>query len=82
MLKQASFPAAVIAHAATISSGSAPKSIFASIFASFLDALHHSRSVQSRRVLHQYQHLILRHDPRRAVDLLNLEGSEHVVGGG
>jgi hypothetical protein len=82
MLKHASFPAAAT-PAATISSGSTSsgstsKSIFASIFASILDALHHSRRIQTRRVVTQYRHLISPHDPRRALDLLNLEGSEHV----
>ncbi len=69
MLKHASFPAAAVTPAATISSGSRPKSIFASL----LDALHHSR-----RVLTQYGHLVSPHDPRQTLDLLNLEGSEHV----
>jgi hypothetical protein len=74
MLKHASFPAAAVTPAATISSGSRPKSIFASL----LDALHHSRRVQTRRVLTQYGHLVSPHDPRQTLDLLNLEGSEHV----
>jgi len=90
MLKHASFPAAAT-PAATISSGSTSssstsKSIFASIFASILDALHHSRRIQARRVLNQYRHLISDDDPRQyhrqdhrqALDLLTLEGSEHV----
>jgi len=81
-LKHASFPAAAIAPAATISSSSKPKSIFASIFASILDALHHSRRIQARRVLGQYRHLISPDDPRQdhrqALDILKLEGSEHV----
>jgi hypothetical protein len=85
MLKHASFSAAA-APAATISSGSTSsgstsKGIFASIFASVLDALHHSRRVQSRRVLNQYRHLMSCDDPRdhrQALDLLTLEGSEYV----
>jgi len=53
-LKHASFPAAEIAAATKISSNSAPKGIFAA----FLEALHYSRRIQARRVLHQYGHLI------------------------
>ena len=82
MLKHASFPAAATS-AATISSGSISsssrsKSFFAPIFASILGALHHSRRIQSRRVLNRYRHLIPDFDQRQAIDLLNLEGSEHV----
>jgi hypothetical protein len=82
MLKHASFsaaatPVATISSGST-SSGSTSKSIFASIFASILDALHHSRRIQARRVLGQYRHLISQDDPRQALDLMKLEGSEHV----
>jgi hypothetical protein len=47
-------PAAEIAAATKISSGSAQNGIFASVLA----ALHGSRRIQARRVLHQYAHLI------------------------
>ena len=78
MLKHASFHAAAVTPAANISSGSTSKGFFASIFASLLGALHHSRRLQARRALHQHRHLISPHDPRQTLDILNLEGSEHV----
>jgi len=39
-----------------------------SIFASFLDALRHSRRVQARRFLHQHRHLISFYEGCRAFD--------------
>jgi len=39
-----------------------PSSIFGSIFAAVLAALHHSRRLQAQRTLRQYQHLIA--DPK------------------
>ena len=33
-----------------------------SLFASILEALHHSRRLQAQRVLAQYRHLIARHE--------------------
>jgi hypothetical protein len=49
-----------------------------SIFAFILDALHHSRRIQSRRVLRQYRHLISHGDQRTALTQPNLEDRDHV----
>ncbi len=48
------------------------------IFAFVLDALHHSRRIQSRRVLQQYRHLISHGDQRTALTQPNLEDRDHV----
>jgi hypothetical protein len=60
----ASLPSAGLRPARTISFGGKPKSLLAS----FLAALHHSRRIQSRRVLRQYRHLIDHGDQRTAFD--------------
>jgi hypothetical protein len=49
-----------------------------SIFAFMLDALHHSRRIQSRRMLRQYRHLIFHGDQRIASSQPNPEGRGHV----
>jgi hypothetical protein len=50
-----------------------------SIFASFLDALRHSRRVQARRFLHQHRHLISFYERSRAFDPPpSPESREHV----
>ncbi len=49
-----------------------------SIFAFVLDALHHSRRIQSRRALRQYRHLISHGDQRIAFPQPNLEDRDHV----
>lgn len=48
------------------------------LFAFLLDTLHHSRRIQSRRVLGQYRHLISRDDQRIAFPQPGLEGRDHV----
>ena len=49
-----------------------------SIFAFILDALHHSRRIQSRRVLRHYRHLISHGDQGTAFPQPNLEDRDHV----
>jgi hypothetical protein len=51
-----------------------PKGFFASILA----ALHHSRRMQSLRVLREYRHLISEGDQRTAPSQPNLEHRENV----
>jgi hypothetical protein len=68
-LKDASFPAA----------GASPVTIFhfgTGLFASILGALHHTRRIQSRRVLRQYRHLMFHGDQRTAFPQL-LEDREN-----
>lgn len=48
------------------------------IFAFVLDALHHSRQIQSHRVLQRYRHLIFHADQRTALAQPNLEDRDHV----
>jgi hypothetical protein len=51
-----------------------------SLFAPIIDALHHSRRLQAKRVLRQYQHLIdqTRQDPAGESDASS-GGQHHVV---
>jgi hypothetical protein len=49
-----------------------------SIFAFLLDALHHSRRIQSRSALRQYRHLMSHGDQRTALFQPNLENRDHV----
>jgi hypothetical protein len=82
-LRYASFPSAGIKPARTASFGGKRKGLFASLFASFIAALHHSRRVQSRRLLRQYRHLIDQGDQRTACNLQpnlqpNVRGRDHV----
>jgi hypothetical protein len=74
-LRYASFPSAGVRPARTASFGGKRKSLFAA----FLAALHHSRRIQSRRVLRQYRHLIDQGDERTAFNSQsNLEDRQHV----
>jgi hypothetical protein len=61
-LKHASFPAAEIKSATIIFFPERRRGFFAR----FLNALHHSRRMQARRVLGQYRHLIDRAGQRAA----------------
>lgn len=70
-MKHASFPAVEIKSATIISFPEKRKSFFAR----FLEALHHSRHMQARRVLGQYRHLIDRSEQRGALD--GQEGRGH-----
>jgi hypothetical protein len=70
-LKHASFPAAGARPATPLTWGTG-------LFASILAALHHSRRIQSRRVLRQYSHLIFHGDRRTALSQPNLEHRENV----
>jgi hypothetical protein len=47
-----------------------------SLFASLLEALHHSRRLQAQRVLEQYRDLIARYEPADAKGKIG--GDEHV----
>jgi hypothetical protein len=47
------------------------------IFASILGALHHTRRIQSRRILTQHRHLISNGDQRTALFQPDLEGREN-----
>ena len=47
-----------------------------SLLASLLEALHHSRRLQARRILGQHRHLIAR--PETADANASVEGGEHV----
>jgi len=78
-LKYASFPSAGIKPVRTATFGGKRKSLFASFFASFIAALHHSRRIQARRTLRQYRHLIDQGDQRTACNLQpNLKECDHV----
>jgi hypothetical protein len=68
-LRHASFPSAGIKPVRTASFGGKRNSLFASFFASFIAALHHSRRIQSRRFLRQYRYLIDQGDQRTACNL-------------
>jgi hypothetical protein len=68
-LKHASFPAAGASPVTTLHSGTG-------LFASILGALHHTRRIQSRRVLRQYRHLMSHGDQRTAFPQL-LENREY-----
>jgi hypothetical protein len=57
--------------------GNKPKSVFASLLAPLLGALHHSRRLQARRVLRQY-HDLIHGDRRGASPQTNLEKGDHV----
>jgi hypothetical protein len=69
-MKHISFPAAGLMPVTIIPFGKRRKGLFASI----PGALHHTRRIQARRVIKQYQHLIDRAEQRRA----ELEGRDHV----
>ena len=73
-MKHASFPAAGTTAVTVIPLGDKPKSLFASL----LDALHHSRRIQAQCVLRQYRHLMSHGDQRRAIPQTNLENRDHV----
>ncbi|WP_156180328.1 hypothetical protein [Bradyrhizobium sp. LTSPM299] len=69
-MKHVSLPAMGVTPVTLVPFGRRRKGLFASI----LDALHHSRQAQARRVIKRYQHLIDRAERRRA----ELEGHDNV----
>ena len=75
-MTQASYPADGIETARPVISIRPSRRM--SLFALVLDALHHSRRIQSRRVLQQYRHLISHGDQRTALAQPNLEDRDHV----
>ena len=78
-LSYVSFSSAGIRPVRTASFGGKRKSLIASIFASFMAALHHSRRIQARRTLRQYRHLIEQGDLRVARNLQpSLKERDHV----
>jgi hypothetical protein len=73
-MRHASFSTSIASSPPVISEAKPTRK---SLFATLLDALHHSRRLQAQRVLAQHRHLIARYEP---VDMTPKSGGEADVG--